>query len=63
VADLNDLYARLEAAREDRTSVHFVIKRWSSERDRVYDYLERGMAVEDLEFVGPTALKHVAASN
>jgi serine protease Do len=62
VEDLSNLYARLEAAEKDGKEVHLVFKRWSSERDRVYDYLERSMAIEDLEFVGPSPLKHVATS-
>jgi S1-C subfamily serine protease len=63
VEDLNNLYAQLEAADRDGESVHFVFKRWSGERDRVYDYLERSMAVEGLEFIGPAPLKHVAATD
>ena len=60
VEDLSNLYARLEAAGKDGKDVHLVFKRWSSERDRVYDYMERSMAIEDLEFIGPSPLKHVA---
>ena len=63
VEDLNTLYTRLETAARAGRSVHLVMKRWSAERDRVYDYLERTMAVQDLEFVGPSPLKHVAISN
>jgi hypothetical protein len=40
-----------------------VFKRWSNERDRVYDYIERTMAIEDLEFVGPSPLGHLASRN
>jgi C-terminal processing protease CtpA/Prc len=63
VEDLSDLYARLEAADRAGKPVHFVFKRWSGERDRVYDYVERSMAVEDLELIGPAPLKHVAAKD
>jgi S1-C subfamily serine protease len=63
VEDLNNLYDRLEAADRARESVHFVFKRWSNERDRVYDYIERTMAIEDLEFVGPPPLGHLASRN
>jgi hypothetical protein len=63
VEDLNNLYDRLDAADRARESVHFVFKRWSNERDRVYDYIERTMAIEDLEFVGPSPLGHLASRN
>ena len=63
VEDLNTLYARLETAGKAGKPVHLVMKRWSVERDRVYDYVERTMAVQDLEFVGPSPLNHVATSN
>ena len=63
IEDLNNLYDRLEAAGNDGKTVHFVFKRWSGERDRVYDYVERSMAVEDLEFVGPAPLGHLASKD
>jgi len=63
VEDLSNLYDRLEAANKSGESVHFVFKRWSSERDRVYDYIARTMAIEDLEFVGPPPLGHLASRN
>jgi len=57
---LEALYERLAAAEQDGNSVKLVFKRWSSSRDRLYDYVERSVTVEDLEFVGPPPLKHVA---
>jgi len=61
VKSLNDLYVRLGAAERDEKPVVFVFKRWSSERDRVYDYMERSMEIQDLEFVGPSPLAHIAS--
>ena len=60
---LDALYERLAAAERDGNSVVLVFKRWSSGRDRLYDYVERALTVEDLEFVGPRPLKHVAAKD
>jgi hypothetical protein len=37
-----------------------VLKRWSSEYDQLYDYVERTVAIEDLEFVGPVPNENVA---
>jgi S1-C subfamily serine protease len=61
VGSLSDLYAHLEAAGSEGKAVRFVFKRWSRERDRVYDYVERSMEIEDLESVGPTPLGHLAS--
>jgi C-terminal processing protease CtpA/Prc len=61
VEGLSNLYARLEAADRGGKAVTFVFKRWSGDRDRVYDYLERSMDIDDLEFVGPSPLGQIAS--
>jgi S1-C subfamily serine protease len=61
VKSLKDLYVRLDVAERDDKPVVFVFKRWSSERDRVYDYMEQSMEIHDLEFVGPSPLAHIAS--
>ncbi len=60
VRGLHDLYRRLEAAREKDEPCVFVLKRWSSKKDHVYDYIERTVAIEGLEFVGPVPNENVA---
>ena len=60
VRGLGDLYARVQAAREADKPVTLVLKRWSSEYDQLYDYVERTVAIEDLEFVGPVPNENVA---
>ena len=61
VEGVSNLYARLEAADRDGKSVSFVFKRWSGDRDRVYDYVERSMEIDDLQFVGPSQLGQIAS--
>ena len=63
IETLDSLYTRLDAVQNSGSSVIIVFKRWSAERDRVYDYVERSIAIEDLQFVGPSSLKHVASRN
>jgi hypothetical protein len=58
---VSNLYARLEAADRGGKAVTFVFKRWSGDRDRVYDYLERSMDIDDLQFVGPSPLGQIAS--
>lgn len=52
VRGLDDLHARLDAAKAQDEPVTLVLKRWSTKPDRVWDYIERTLAVEDLELVG-----------
>jgi len=61
VEGVSNLYARLEAADRDGKAVSFVFKRWSGERDRIYDYVERSMEIDDLQFVGPSPLGQIAS--
>jgi serine protease DegQ len=51
VRGLADLYQRLDEAGAAGKPVLLVFKRWSGKRDHVYDYVERVVAVEELEFV------------
>ena len=60
VRRLGDLYDRVQAAREADKPVTLVLKRWSSEYDQLYDYVERTVVIEDLEFVGPVPNENVA---
>ena len=60
IGSLTDLHERIAAARQDDRPVTLVLKRWSNEHDQVYDYVERSVAIEDLEFVGPAPNKSVA---
>ena len=55
VRGLDDLYRRLEAAREQDEPCVFVLRRWSGKKDHVYDYIERTVAIEALEFIGTEA--------
>ncbi|MFV1980275.1 MAG: trypsin-like peptidase domain-containing protein, partial [Rhodothermia bacterium] len=61
VESLNDLYVRLDAAGGADEPAVFVFKRWSGERDRIYDYVERSMEIQDLEFVGSAPPGRIAA--
>jgi len=61
VKSLNGLYARLDAAGKADEPVVFVFKRWSGGRDRIYDYVERSMEIQDLEFVGSAPPGRIAA--
>ena len=63
VEDLSNLYERLGAADRNGEAVSFVFKRWSNDRNRIYDYLERSMEIDNLQFVGPPPLGHVASRN
>jgi serine protease DegQ len=51
VQGLADLYQRLDEAGAAGKPVSLVFKRWSGKRDHVYDYVERTVAIEELEFV------------
>jgi serine protease Do len=61
VEGVRNLYARLEAADRNGKAVSLVFKRWSGERDRIYDYVERSMEIDDLQFVGPSPLGKIAS--
>ncbi len=61
VEGVSNLYGRLEAADRDGKAVSLVFKRWSGDRDRVYDYVERSMEIDDLQFVGPSPLGQIAS--
>ena len=60
VRGLGDLYDRVQAAQEADKPITLVLKRWSSEYDQLYDYVERTVVIEDLEFVGPVPNENVA---
>ena len=60
VNGLADLYRQFETARKDDTPVVLVLKRWSTKQDHVYDYVERTVAIEDLEFIGARSEERVA---
>ncbi len=60
VRGLDDLYDRVQAAQEADKPVTLVLKRWSSEYDQLYDYVERTVVIEDLEFVGSAPTERVA---
>ncbi len=62
IRGLTDLHERVSAARKDERPVTLVFKRWSRKRNRVYDYIERTMVIEEFEFVGPAPNKRVARS-
>ena len=51
VRGLADLYQRLDEAGAAGKPVSLVFKRWSGKRDHVYDYVERVLAIEELELV------------
>ena len=61
VEGLRNLHARLEAANRAGEAVSFVFKRWSGDRDRGYDYMERSMEIDEFEFVGPSPLRQIAS--
>ncbi|MHC4070921.1 MAG: trypsin-like peptidase domain-containing protein [Planctomycetota bacterium] len=60
VGGLTNLHERISAARQDERPVTLVLKRWSKKNDQVYDYIERTMVIEELEFVGSAPNKSVA---
>ena len=60
VRGLDDLYRRLEAAREQDEPCVFVLRRWSGKKDHVYDYIERSVVIEALEFIGLAPAASVA---
>ncbi len=60
VNGLADLYQQFETARKDDRPVVLVLKRWSTKQDHVYDYVERTVAIEDLEFIGARSEERVA---
>jgi S1-C subfamily serine protease len=52
VRGLEDLHERVRAAQQADRPVTLVFKRWSGQRDQVYDYVERTLVVEEFVLVG-----------
>ncbi len=52
INDLKELFAHLQAAQTKASGVRMKLKRFSSLDDRLYDYLERTLTVEELKYIG-----------
>ncbi len=61
VDGLTDLRDRLSDARKNGTSVKVVFKRWTSGRDRIYEYIERTIPVEEFALIGSARNERVAS--
>lgn len=51
VLGLTDLYQKLDAAQRADRPVVIVLKRWSSSSTRLYDFVERTVWLEELEYI------------
>jgi S1-C subfamily serine protease len=60
VTRLEDLYRHLQTARLEDRRVTLILKRWSSTKDRIYDYVERTLSVNDMKPIGPLPVEQVA---
>jgi S1-C subfamily serine protease len=60
ITRLEDLYQHLQATRLDDRRVTLILKRWSSTKDRIYDYIERTISVNDLKPIGPMSTEQLA---
>jgi len=60
VNSLETVYQRLEAAQLEEKSVTLMLKRWSNKQDRIYDYIERSVSVNELKSIGALATEHLA---
>ncbi|MDX1487375.1 MAG: hypothetical protein R3268_04190, partial [Acidiferrobacterales bacterium] len=60
VDGLTDLRDRLANARKNETPVKVVFKRWTSGRDRIYEYIERTIPVEKFALIGSALEERVA---
>ncbi len=61
VDGLTDLRGRLADARKNKASVKVVFKRWTSGRDRIYEYIERTIPVEEFALIGSALNERVAS--
>ncbi len=61
VDGLTDLRHRLTDARKNKASVKVVFKRWTSGRDRIYEYIERTIPVEEFVLIGSALNERVAS--
>ncbi len=61
VYGLTDLRGRLADARKNKASVKVVFKRWTSGRDRIYEYIERTIPVEEFALIGSALNERVAS--
>ncbi len=57
---LEAVYERLEAAQTEEKSVTLMHKRWSNKQDRIYDYIERSVSVNELKSIGALATEQLA---
>ena len=58
ITNLQELFSTLQTAKEKKPAVKINLKRFSesdSYSDRVYDYLERSLTIEDLKYIGPSS--------
>jgi S1-C subfamily serine protease len=62
VHGLRDLYERLETAQRSKKPVSIMLKRWSDSHNRLYDFVERMVWLDDLIFVSPTLNDQVAST-
>jgi hypothetical protein len=60
VQGLEDLHERVHAAQQADRPVTLVFKRWSGQRDQVYDYVERTLAIEEFQLVGGSQTERLA---
>ncbi len=60
VSSLEAIYKRLLAAQLEEKPVKLMLKRWSNKQDRIYDYIERSVSVNELKSIGSLATEHVA---
>ncbi|MEN8131024.1 MAG: trypsin-like peptidase domain-containing protein [Pseudomonadota bacterium] len=57
---LEDMYQHLLAAQLENKRVTLVLKRWSTTKDRIYDYIERSVSIKDLRPIGSLPIERVA---
>ncbi len=57
---LETVYERLEAAQMEAKSVKLMLKRWSNKQDRIYDYIERSVSVNELKSIGTLTTEQLA---
>jgi serine protease Do len=60
VRGLEDLRERVHAAQQADRPITLVFKRWSGQRDQVYDYVERTLAIEEFQLVSGTEKERLA---
>ncbi len=60
VSSLEAIYKRLMAAQLEDKSIVLMLKRWSNTQDRIYDYIERSVSVDELKSIGSLATEQIA---